>query len=128
VTGQSDILIVDDDDDMLEAIEFVLDDAGYPTRTAQNGRQALDAVARQMPALILLDMLMPVMNGWQFADEFRKRYGREVPIVVLTAAEHARSRCSSIDVQEVLTKPFNVTDLLRVVERHVAPAHTPAHP
>jgi CheY-like chemotaxis protein len=127
MTAEGDVLIVDDDDDMLEALEFVLEDAGYATRTAQNGRQALETIATRMPRLILLDMLMPVMNGWQFTDEFRSRYGRDVPIVVVTAAEHARSRCSTIDVQEVLTKPFDVNDLLKIVEHHVAPAR-PASP
>ena len=90
VTPCNDVLVVDDDEDMIEVIELVLHDAGYATRTAMNGQQALDAVARSMPALIVLDMLMPVMNGWQFAREFRARYGPGVPIVVATAAEHVR--------------------------------------
>jgi CheY-like chemotaxis protein len=117
------VLIVDDDADMLEVMELVLRDAGYATRAALNGRQALDAVANGMPRLILLDMLMPVMNGWQFAREFRARYGKEVPIVVATAAEHLHARSDGLDASDVLPKPFEVADLLRVVERHVpAPA------
>jgi CheY-like chemotaxis protein len=123
----NDVLIVDDDEDMLEVIELVLRDAGYPTRAALNGRQALDAVAKAMPGLILLDMLMPVMNGWQFAREFRARYGDQVPIVVATAAEHARTRSNGIDAADVLPKPFEVAELLRVVGRHV-PAPRPASP
>jgi CheY-like chemotaxis protein len=123
-----DVLVVDDDVDMLEVIELVLREAGYPTRTALNGRQALDAVARSMPALIVLDMLMPVMNGWQFAREFRARYGRDVPIVVATAAEHVNSRGDAIDASDVLPKPFEVSDLLRLVARHVAPPPPPGVP
>jgi CheY-like chemotaxis protein len=113
---------VDDDDDMLEIVGLVLGSAGYAARVARNGRQALDAVAEAMPALILLDMLMPVMDGWEFVNEFRARYGGDVPIVVVTAAEHARARCSPIEVSEVLTKPFDVHELLRVVARHLEPA------
>lgn len=120
----NDVLIVDDDADMLEVIELVLRDAGYPTRSALNGRLALDAVANAMPRLILLDMLMPVMNGWQFAREFRARYGDEVPIVVATAAEHVQARSDGLDVADVLPKPFEVAELLRVVGRHV-PAPPP---
>ena len=123
----NDVLIVEDDADMLEVMELVLRDAGYPTRSALNGRQALDAVAKGMPRLILLDMLMPVMNGWQFAREFRARYGKEVPIVVATAAEHVRARSDGLDASDVLPKPFEVAELLRVVGRHIA-ASTPATP
>ena len=115
-----DVLVVDDDADMIEVIELVLHDAGYATRSAMNGEQALAAVADAMPSLILLDMLMPVMNGWQFAREFRDRYGGEVPIVVATAAEHVHSRGNAIDAAGVLPKPFEVSDLLRLVARHVA--------
>jgi two-component system OmpR family response regulator len=122
---RGDILIVDDDDDLLEVIGLVLRSAGYTTRTASNGRRALDAVAVGMPALILLDMLMPVMDGVQFVQEFRAKYGGDVPIVVLTAAEHARRRCSGIDVQDVLTKPFDVGELLRVVAQRAAAPRPP---
>src|SRR5262249_36429728 len=92
VARTKDVLVVDDDPDMIEVMQMVLQDAGYPTRAAQNGRQALDVVAAAMPALILLDMLMPVMNGWQFAREFRARYGAGAPIVVATPPEHLHRR------------------------------------
>jgi CheY-like chemotaxis protein len=127
MTGGNDVLVVDDDADMLEVIELVLHDAGYATRSALNGQQALDAIAGGMPGLIVLDMLMPVMNGWQFAREFRARYGNEVPIVVATAAEHVRARSDGVDAADVLPKPFEVADLLRVVARHL-PAPEPASP
>jgi len=69
---------------------------------------------------------MPVMNGWQFASEFRARYGKGVPIVVATAAEHVQRRGDEIEAAGVLPKPFEVSDLLRLVARHV-PAPHPAH-
>ena len=128
MNARNDVLVVDDDPDMLEVMELVLRDAGYATRTAFNGRQALDAVAAGMPALILLDMLMPVMNGWQFAREFRARYGAGAPIVVATAAEHVHSRGDAIAAADVLPKPFEVSELLRIVARHVpTPTVRPAH-
>jgi len=119
VSTCNDVLIVDDDLDMIEIIELVLHDAGYTTRSALNGQQALEAVAVEMPALIVLDMLMPVMNGWQFAQQFRARYGHAAPIVVATAAEHVERRRNGLDVADVLPKPFEVSDLLRLVARHV---------
>lgn len=122
---RSEVLIVDDDDDMLEVVELILEGAGYSTRTARNGRQALEAVAASMPTLILLDMIMPVMDGWEFAREFRAVYGSRVPIVVVTAAEHARARTRGLEVSDVLSKPFNVDDLLRKVAHFTA---SPAEP
>jgi CheY-like chemotaxis protein len=113
------VLVVDDDPDMVDVIELVLQRAGYTIRRAENGAQALEAVAAEMPALILLDMLMPVMNGRQCARELRARYGRVVPIVVVSAAEHARSRGDAIDADDTLSKPFEVVDLLRIVARYV---------
>lgn len=125
---RGEVLIVEDDEDMVEMIAVLLGSAGYPTRVALNGRQALEAVAREMPALILLDMLMPVMDGSEFIRRFRARYGAAVPIVVVTAAEHARSRCASLDVSEVLGKPFDIHELLRIVAGHVGAPRTDAAP
>ena len=119
MSTSGEVLIVEDDEDMVEMIAVLLGSAGYDTRVALNGRQALEAVAREMPALILLDMLMPVMGGAEFVREFRARYGGAVPIVVITAAEHARSRCASLEVSEVLGKPFDIHKLLRIVARHL---------
>jgi DNA-binding response OmpR family regulator len=117
--GTSDVLVVDDDPDMLDAITLVLEQAHVPCRSAENGRLALTEVERRRPALVLLDMLMPVMDGWEFARELHARYGRDVPIVVVTAAEHVKSRGDEIGADDVLPKPFDIADLLRVVERYV---------
>jgi two-component system, chemotaxis family, chemotaxis protein CheY len=122
-----DVLVVDDDPDMVDVIELVLRTEGYAVRSAENGKRALEAVATAMPALVLLDMLMPVMDGWQFARELRARYGRVVPIVVVTAAEHAQSRAAEIGADDVVSKPFDVDDLLQIVARH-APAPAASHP
>ena len=123
---RNDVLVVDDDADMLDVMKFVLDEAGYSVRSAENGKQALEATAAQVPALVLLDMLMPVMDGWQCARELRARYGH-IPIVVVTAAENARAFGAEVGADDVLPKPFEINDLLQVVERYVArPA--PSHP
>lgn len=115
-----DVLFVDDDPDLREAVHMMLDLAGYEVRCVENGERALDAVAEKMPAVVLLDMLMPVMNGWDCAAALRARYGPNVPIVVVTAAEHARARAAQIGgVADVLRKPFDMDDLLGIVARYV---------
>jgi len=119
--GSADVLVVDDDPDLREIVRMMLDCSGYQVRCAGNGKEAVEAVANRMPAVVLLDMLMPVMDGWQCARELRARYGRSVPIVVVTAAEHARARADQVgDVDDVLSKPFDMDDLLRVVARFVS--------
>src|SRR5262245_21756397 len=107
-TEGGDVLVVEDDVDMAEVIVLALEQSGYPARIAENRVEALDAVALRMPALVLLDMFMPVMDGWRCARELRTRYGHRLPIVVVTAAEHLRARTRELDIDDVLPKPFDV--------------------
>jgi CheY-like chemotaxis protein len=116
------VLVVEDDLDLLGIVEMVLQDAGHRVRTAVDGLRALERVAEEMPRLILLDMRMPVMNGWEFAREFRRRYGRACPIVVVTAAENAQLRAAEVEAEGWLSKPFDLDDVLRMVSRFVAGA------
>ncbi|HSD22044.1 MAG TPA: response regulator [Anaeromyxobacter sp.] len=116
------VLVVEDDPDLLALLEMILQDAGHSVRTAPEGAAALARVAEEMPGAILLDMRMPGMNGWDFAHEFRARYGRACPIVVVTAAENARARAEEIGAEGWLSKPFEIEDVLETVARHLASA------
>jgi two-component system, chemotaxis family, chemotaxis protein CheY len=122
VTEPGYVLVVDDDPDMVEIVTKVLNHAGYPTRGADNGLQALEAASKEKPALVLLDMLMPVMNGWDCAYELRSRYGRTLPIIVVSAAEHAETWRAEVGADAVLEKPFEISDLLQLVSSYVGPA------
>lgn len=112
------ILVVEDNLDLSEVEEEMLQAAGYHAESAHNGEEALRLVAERKPALILLDMLMPVMDGWQFAREYHQRYGHGAPIVVVTAAEHARARAAEVGAEGTLPKPFDMEELLRTVDRY----------
>ncbi len=114
------VLVVEDDGDLSALLEIVLGEAGYPVRTAPEGAAALARVAEDMPGLILLDMRMPGMNGWEFAREFRARYGRAAPIVVVTAAENARARAEEIGAEGWLEKPFDIDDVGKVLRRFLS--------
>jgi len=115
---QRSILVVEDDPDLLAVMEMVLSDAGYRVRTAPEGGAALARIAEEMPALVLLDMRMPGMNGWEFAREFRRRHDRSAPIVVVTAAEDARARAEEIAADGWLAKPFDLDDVIAAAARH----------
>ncbi len=121
VSCRAPILVVEDDPDLLSLVEMILADAGYRVATAREGRAALARCAEELPALVLLDMRMPGMNGWDFAREFRARHGRSVPIVVVTAAENARARAEEIGAEGWLAKPFDIEDVLRTARSHAGP-------
>jgi len=119
------VLIVEDDPDLLALEEAILVDAGYRVTVAADGVEALERVEREMPGLILLDMRMPRMNGWEFAREFRARHGNVCPIAVITAAENARLRAQEIQADAWLEKPFDLEDVLALVARQLGPPAPP---
>jgi two-component system, chemotaxis family, chemotaxis protein CheY len=115
------LLVVDDDPAILSTVSDILSDEGYHVVTATNGAEALATLERLVPELILLDMRMPVMDGWQFAQA-RSAEQREIPLVVMTAAHDARKWALEIGAADYLAKPFDLLELLEVVERRLPPA------
>ena len=111
------VLVVDDDEDLREMVRTALERAGYSVSTAANGADALDVVASHTPAVILLDMRMPVQDGWASAHNFRARHDRSAPILVMTAATDARRRAAEIDAEGYLAEPFTIVELLAAVRR-----------
>jgi CheY-like chemotaxis protein len=113
------ILIIEDDEDILLALKTFLEVEGYFVKTAENGFEAMELLKDGvMPNLILLDMKMPVMNGWQFAIEFLAKHDHLSPIVVMTAAADASQRAQDINAIGWVAKPFELDDLLKVVRKY----------
>ena len=113
---QTSVLVVDDDPAILITVSEILALEGYRVRTAANGVEALEAIAEERPALVLLDMRMPVLDGWGVAAQLRD-LGISVPILVMTAAQNARGWAAEIDAQGFLPKPFDLEELLDRVGR-----------
>jgi two-component system chemotaxis response regulator CheY len=117
------ILIVDDDPLTLRIVADTLEDEGYEPLMAPHGAAALDCIAHRrmagapLPDLILLDMRMPVMDGWAFSAAYRRTPGPHAPIVVMTAAHDALDRAAQIGADGVLSKPFDLDELLAIVGR-----------
>ncbi len=116
----TDVLVVEDDRDLATVMRLALESAGHRVRVARNGQEALDMAADALPALVLLDMMMPVMDGWRCAAELRARYGQSLPIIVVTASELALRRGANVDADATLAKPFELDELLDLVARHLA--------
>ena len=110
------ILIVDDDPGIRATISEVLVEEGYTVATATNGAEGLAALTAALPAVVLLDMRMPVLDGWGFARALQER-GVSLPIVVMTAAQDARRWSQEIGAAWVLAKPFDLDELVQAVER-----------
>ena len=113
------VLVVDDDPTILATVGDALAFETYPVATASNGAEALEAVERANPAVVLLDMRMPVLDGWGFAREAAAR-GLRPKILVMTAAQDARRWAEEIGAAGFLSKPFELPELLDAVERAYA--------
>ena len=111
------VLVVDDDAAIRSAVRDVLESEGIAVETASNGADALENVSRQRPRLVLLDMRMPVLDGWGFASALRER-GLALPVVVMTAAADASRWADEIGAIGVVAKPFGVAELVNAVRRY----------
>ena len=109
------ILVVDDDEHIRQIVRLCLSDEGYSVTEAANGEAALAAVERTRPGLILLDLRMPVMDGWEFARRYRLTPEPHAPIVAFVAALNATQDCVGLEPATILAKPFDLDDLLAAV-------------
>jgi len=107
------ILIVDDDMRIVQIIRSRLVASGYEVTAAYDGQAGLDAVRRENPDLIILDVLMPKMDGYTFVKSLRKEpSSREVPVIVLTAKDKMRDLFIAEGVLDYMIKPYKPEDLL----------------
>jgi signal transduction histidine kinase/CheY-like chemotaxis protein len=109
------ILIVDDEPEVVALVQEVLREAGYVVTTAKNGEEALAIAARRRPDLIVLDKLMPVMDGTSFVWSYRQATPDPAPIIAFCAARDAEAWGRSIGAVAYIAKPFDIDDLPRVV-------------
>lgn len=110
------ILVVDDDQSILATVRDILELEGYPVVAVADGAEALRHAAADRPSLVLLDMRMPGLNGWEIARRLRAG-GIAVPLLVMTAAQDARLWAEQVGAAGYLAKPFDLDELLTAVER-----------
>ena len=110
------VLVVDDDADIRELLVGMLTDEGYTAESAPNGRDALAILDRWRADAIVLDLMMPVMDGWTFVERLRER-GREIPIVIISAAGELGRHAARLGVTEIVEKPFDIETLLPRIAR-----------
>lgn len=121
-----DILLVEDDRDVRDAMVEALEEAGYTVLAAEDGREALRALQRYLPRVILLDLMMPNMDGFQFRAEQKKRPDwADIPVVVISAEGRVDERAPTIDTAGHLPKPIKLDRLLEIARAHCGPAPAP---
>ncbi len=115
------ILVVDDDQTIMTLVQAVLKSHQYEVITAVNGVDALKKLKEDKPDLILLDVMMPEMDGFSFVQEVKNVEGMaSVPIIVLTSQEAMEDIFKIEGVKEYVLKPFQTSDLLEKVEKHLS--------
>ncbi len=111
-TAERAVLIVDDDPDILQTLALCLSTEGYRTLMASNGLEALEILKDEEPSAILLDLMMPVMDGWQFVAELDARGLRHMPLLILSADRAVQGHATKLRANGHLAKPFDLDELL----------------
>jgi CheY-like chemotaxis protein len=113
------ILVIDDDQAMRNMLETVLLDEGYSVILARNGKEGLELAARQRPALVLLDLMMPVMDGWQFLEAIKQMPEiADLPVLLLSASRQLTHTAKENPVKGFLPKPFELAKLLAYIDEY----------
>jgi two-component system, chemotaxis family, chemotaxis protein CheY len=115
--GERLVLVVDDDPDILQTLGLCLTTEGYRVLMAANGKEALDLLENERPSVILLDLMMPVMDGWQFVAELEHRGRRDVPLLILSADRSVQGHAEQLRANGHLAKPFDLDELLGKVQQ-----------
>ncbi|HEY5908217.1 MAG TPA: response regulator [Vicinamibacteria bacterium] len=113
------ILVVDDEDDILHFLEMVLREKGYQVTTASGGHEALTRAQIDKPDLVLLDIMMPQMDGWEVLKLLRvDEETRRIPVAMLSARTEAKDRVQGLQEGAIdyICKPFSLTELLGKIE------------
>jgi DNA-binding response OmpR family regulator len=117
-TDLSTVLVVDDEPEVVWVLQFSLEAEGFQTLAATNGVQALAEIAEHHPKLMVLDIMMPTMDGWSVLEEMVKLPREDRPRVVIVSALASlndRAKAAELGADAYVPKPFNVEELLSVL-------------
>lgn len=119
LSNRKKILLIDDEPELIKAVEIRLKSIGYEVALSYDGRAGIDKAKEIKPDLILLDLLMPIMDGYSAAKILKDDpETKHIPIIILTASqrEDLKTRCRELGVTSFIMKPFETSDLLMMVK------------
>lgn len=115
------VLVVDDDPAIRAFVGQALEDEGYEVRLAMNGQDALATLIEWQANLIVLDLMMPTMDGWTFRDRQREMASlADIPVIVMSAARNLAGQTERLAPSAILPKPFGLSTLLAETQRLLA--------
>ena len=120
------VLVADDEQDLTELLKYNLEKENYRALIARNGEDAIGAIQCHNPDLVVLDIMMPELDGWEVCRIMRNSSeGRAIPIIMLTALsdEEARVKGLSLGVDDYISKPFSVKELMLKIHKHLERHH-----
>ncbi len=112
------VLVVDDEPQVVWMLQFSLQAEGYETFSARDGRSAIKEIRDHHPKLVLLDIMMPVMDGWSVLEQIRELPEEDRPRIIVVSARSSlrdRAKAAELGADAFVAKPFNVDDLLAVL-------------
>ena len=111
------ILLVEDDLQLRQTIAALLQEEGFAVTTAADGREAVERVSSQRPALVLLDWGLPIVSGAEVAEVINNTYAGDVPILLITADGRSAEKARQVGARDYLNKPFEIDTLLTTIRR-----------
>jgi DNA-binding response OmpR family regulator len=111
------VLVVDDDANVREALQWALEDEGFEVETASDGLQAVQRGVARRPDLVLLDLTLPVLDGYRVASDLRAAHGKDLPILAMTADGQAESKAERAGAYAFVRKPFELGRLLEIIRQ-----------
>jgi len=115
------VVYIEDDPEMIDLVVMILSRRGFAVKGAHGGRNGLDTVMKELPDLVLLDLMMPGMDGWEVYQQLKANEAtRQIPIIIITAKAQAIDRVLGLHIAKVddyIAKPFRPQELLDSIER-----------
>ena len=122
--GITKVVCVEDEPEMIELVQLILSRRGFDVTGAMGGREGLEVIARVKPDLVLLDLMMPDMDGWEVYQQMKANENmRDIPVIVVTAKAQSIDKVLGLHIAKVddyITKPFGPQELLNSVEKVLA--------
>ncbi len=121
ITAKRSIVYIEDDSEMIDLVELILNRHGFEVHGAHGGRQGIDIVHQEHPDLILLDLMMPDLDGWDVYQQLKADEDtKDVPVIVITAKTQSIDKVLGLHIAKVddyISKPFRPQELLDSVEK-----------
>jgi CheY-like chemotaxis protein len=114
------VLVVDDDDVVCDLLREALTDDGYAVATVPHGAAALELVKHHQPAVIIVDLRMPIMDGWAFVDQYRRVAKPPASILLLSALKDVEESAKRLGADGFIRKPFELTEVSAAIERCIS--------